>query len=136
MGVRLCSPGSSPWLGPASHWCPSLVPTCPELDSPSQGDTRTNLPWLRPDGLWRLVGSVPSVSIHPRVQLQVTQGEGQPPTLPQDSCTPAEPPLGQLGHTHLGIPAAPLGLSVLLGTVLQIQRGWLGWSVGQGFGVS
>lgn len=97
MGVRLCSPGSSPWLGPASHWCPPLVPTCPELDHPSQGDTRTNLPCVHLDGLWRLVGSVLSVSIQPRVQLQVTQGEGQHPTLPPGQLHPSRAPLGAPG---------------------------------------
>lgn len=97
MGVRLCSPGSSPWLGPASHWCPPLVPTCPELDHPSQGDTRTNLPCVHLDGLWRLVGSVLSVSIQPRVQLQVTQGEGQHPTLPKGQLHPSRAPLGAPG---------------------------------------
>lgn len=75
-----------------------LVPTCPELDSPSQGDTRTNLPWVHHDALQRLVGTVRSVSIQPRVQLQVTQGEGQPPTLPPGQLHPSRAPVGSWGR--------------------------------------
>lgn len=81
-----------------------LVPTCPELDCPFQGDARTNLPWVHHDGLRRLR----SVSIQPRVQLQVTQGEGQPPTLPPGQLHPSRAPLGAPGADP---PQRPCGSS-------------------------
>lgn len=96
LGLALPATGASPG------------PTCPELNPPSQGDTRTNLPWVHHSGLRQLVGTVRSVSIQPRVQLQVTQGEGQPPTHPPGQLHPSRAPLGVPGADP---PRCPCGSS-------------------------
>jgi len=139
VGVRLRSAGPGPWLGPTSCRCPPSAHPPSAGPPPPRGDTRTDLPWVRRGGLRRLAGAVHSVCVQPRVQLRATRGEGQPPALPPTPgrLHPTEHPSRCPGQTHLGVPADPLGLSILLGCILHMQRGWLGWGGEEhGFGVS
>lgn len=107
-GRSLAQPRSQPLARAHQPPVPLKHPPTHSWTPPPQGDTRTDLPWVRRGSLWRLTGTVQNVSIQPCVQLRATQGEGQPPTLPPGRLHPGRPSLETLG---VDPPRRPCGSS-------------------------